>query len=89
MSSFTGEVSLLETTAHYELANNRMTVTWDDGTIDEGRLDVVPGILFLMTVNEETGAGLYYAYCHEDLSDDMVGSWLVQSDITYIVSSQE
>lgn len=76
------EGEYFETRARYELANNRMKIIWDDGTIDEGRLDVVPGNLFLMTVDEETGAALYYAYCYEDLSDEMVGSWLLQSDMT-------
>lgn len=71
-----------ETTARYELANNRMRMIWEDGYIDEGRLDVIPGVSFLMTIDEETGAGFYYSYCHEDLSDEMVGSWLVQSDMT-------
>lgn len=81
---FTGvhEKEFFESTARYELANNRMKMIWDDGTIDEGRLDVVAGNVFSMILDEETGAGYYFAYCHEDLSDELVGSWLVQSDET-------
>ena len=71
-----------EETARYEIVNNRMKVIWSDGTIDEGRLDVVRGSVFSMIINEETYAGYYYVYCHEDLSDKLVGSWMVQSDIT-------
>lgn len=71
-----------ETTARYEVVNNRMTVTWEDGTVDEGRLDVVANSTFSMVVDEETGAGYYYTYCYEDLSDELVGSWLLQSDET-------
>ena len=76
-----------EGTARYEVVNNRMKVVWDDGTIDEGRLDVVSGVNFSMTVDEETGAGYYYMYCYEDLSDKMVGSWLYQTDMTSEIHS--
>lgn len=71
-----------ETTARYELSNNRMTITWEDGTVDVGRLNVVPGSVFSLILDEETGAGYYFTYCYEDLSDEMVGSWLLQSDMT-------
>ncbi len=64
-----------------------MKVIWDDGTIDEGRLDVVSGVSFLLTFDEETGAGYYFAYCYEDLSDKMVGSWLLQTDETSEIHS--
>lgn len=71
-----------EGTARYEVVDNRMTIFWDDGTIDEGRLSVVPGSAFLMTIDEETGAAYYFTYCYEDFSDKIVCSWMVQSDIT-------
>ena len=71
-----------EETARYEVVNNRMKVIWDDGTTDEGRLDVVSGVNFTLTIDEETGACYYYAYCYEDLSDKMVGSWLYQTGET-------
>ena len=81
---FTGvhDGEFLETTARYEVVNNRMTIIWEDGTVDKGRLDVVAGSVFSMIVDEETGAGYYFTYCYEDLSDKLVGSWLVQSDET-------
>ena len=76
-----------EGTARYEVVNNRMKLMWDDGTTDEGRLDVVRGSSFLITVDEETGAGFYYTYCPEDLSDKMVGSWMYQTDMTSEIHS--
>ena len=81
---FTGvfEREFFESTARYELSNNRMRVIWDDGTTQEGRLNVVSGASFSLVFDEETGAGYYFAYCHEDLSDKVVGSWLVQTDET-------
>ena len=81
---FTGihERKLIESTARYELANNRMKIFWDDGSEDEGRLDVVAGCDFSLTIDEETGAGYYFAYCNEDFSDEIIGSWLTQTDNT-------
>lgn len=77
---FEGE--FFETTARYKLSNNRMKIIWDDGTFDEGRLNVVDGGAFSLILDEETGAGYYFTYCHEELSDEIVGSWLVQTDET-------
>ena len=76
-----------EGTARYEVVNNRMKLMWDDGTTDEGRLDVVRGVNFSITIDEETGGGFYYAYCPEDLSDKMVGSWMYQTDMTSEIHS--
>ncbi|MBR6538414.1 MAG: hypothetical protein IKT76_00970, partial [Bacteroides sp.] len=47
ITSDAGEYS--ETTARYEAVNNRMTIFWEDGTIEKGRLSVVPGCDFIMT----------------------------------------
>ena len=81
---FTGvhDSEFIETTARYEIVNNRITVIWDDGTKDVGRLNVVAGSSFSIIINEETGAGYYYKYCNEDFSDKVIGSWITQTDIT-------
>ena len=79
-SVFDGE--FIETTARYEVVNNRMTIAWEDGTIDEGRLDVVKGAFFSMVVDEETGAGYYFRYCHNDLADEIVGMWVCNDGLT-------
>ena len=54
---FTGvfESEFFESTARYELANNRMKIIWDDGFTDEGRLNVVNGSSFSLVLDEETG----------------------------------
>lgn len=78
---------LSEYTARYEVANNRMKLVWADGTIEEGRLDVVRGASFSVIFNDETGEGYYYARCPENLSDKMVGSWLYQTDETSEIHS--
>lgn len=81
---FTGvhDGEFFESTARYEVVNNRITVIWDDGTIEEGRLSVVEGDAFSIIFNEETGAGYYFTYCWEDFSDKIIGSWLTQTDET-------
>ena len=81
------EGDIYESTARYEVKNNRMTLTWDDGTVEVGRLNVIAGNVFAMILDEESGAGYYYIYCHEDLSDELVGSWLVQTDETSEIHS--
>ena len=63
------EAEFFEATARYELSNNRMKLVWDDGTTDEGRLNVVDGGAFSLVVDEGTGAGYYFQYCHDDFSD--------------------
>ena len=76
-----------EYTARYEVENKRMKLIWDDGTIEEGRLDVVRGASFSVIFDDETGEGYYYARCPENLSDKMVGSWLLQTDETSEIHS--
>lgn len=76
------EEKFFESTGRYELSNNRMKMIWDDGTTDEGRLNVVAGRSFSLVIDEETGAGYYFNYCHEDFSDKLVGSWLFQDEIS-------
>ena len=78
---------LSEFVARYEVENKRMKVIWDDGAIEEGRLDVVRGASFSVIFDDETGAGYYYARCPENLSDKMVGSWLFQTDETSEIHS--
>ena len=78
---------LSEYTARYEVANNRMKLVWADGTIEEGRLDVVRGASFSVIFDDETGEGYYYARCPENLSDKMDGSWLYQTDETSEIHS--
>jgi hypothetical protein len=81
---FTGvfEGEFFESMARYELANNRMKMVWDDGVTQEGRLNVVSGASFSLVIDEERGAGYYFAYCHKEFSDKVVGSWLIQTDET-------
>ena len=81
---FTGvhDGEFFESTARYELSNNRMRIIWDDGTIDEGRLNVVEGSDFSLVIDEGTGAGYYFKYCHEDFSEKLIGSWLFQDGIS-------
>ena len=54
------EGEIYESTARYEGKNNRMTLTWDDGTVEVGRLNVIAGNVFAMILDEESGAGYYY-----------------------------
>jgi hypothetical protein len=72
----------VETTARYEIVSNQMTIIWEDGTVEKGRLNVVPRNIFSLIIDEETGGGHYYKYCYEDFSDKIVGSWLLQTDET-------
>ena len=63
--------------------NNKMTLLFEDNDNYEGRFEMISGEAF--TIFDENGKHLTYRYCANDLSDEIVGMWVVAnggSDMT-------
>lgn len=54
--------------------NNKMTLTFEDGDNYEGRFEMLCGEAF--TIFNEEGDYMTYRYCANDLSDEIVGTWV-------------
>ena len=61
------------------IKGNVATMTFEDGDVFKGHLDVVPGVAF--TIYEENGENWTFNLCEEDLADEVVGMW-VCNDVT-------
>ena len=59
----------------YVIKGNVVTMNFEDDDNVKGHIDVVPGIAF--TVYEEDGENWTFNYCKEDLSEEIVGMWVV------------
>ena len=58
-----------------KIKGNVATMTFEDGDDAIGHIDVVPGIAF--SIYEEDGEEWTFNYCAEDLSEEVVGMWVV------------
>ena len=58
-----------------KIKDNVATMTFEDGDNAKGHIDVVPGIAF--SIYEEDGENWTFNYCAEDLSEEVVGMWVV------------
>lgn len=74
-STIVSEGEIYESTNRYEVVNNRMKI-WGEGFNIEGRLDLVAGVAFSLVIDEEQGYAMFYEYCAEELSDDIIGMWV-------------
>ena len=74
-STIVSEGEIYESTNRYEVVNNRMKIWGEDFNI-EGRLDLVAGVAFSLVIDEEQGYAMFYEYCAEELSDDIIGMWV-------------
>ena len=74
-STIVSEGEIYESTSCYEVVNNRMKIWGEDYKI-EGRLDLVAGVAFSLVIDEKQGYAMFYEYCAEELSDDIVGMWV-------------
>ena len=54
--------------------NNKMTLLFEDNDNYEGRFEMICGEAF--TIFDENGKHLTYRYCANDLSDEIVGTWV-------------
>ena len=74
-STIVSEGEIYESTNRYEVVNNRMKI-WGEGFNIEGRLDLVAGVAFSLVIDEEQGYAMFYEYCAEEISDDIIGMWV-------------
>ncbi len=58
----------------YVIENDVATMTFEDGDVFKGHIDVVPGIAF--TIYTEDGEHWTFNTCKEDFSDEIVGMWV-------------
>ena len=56
------------------LENGNVTMTFEDGDIYKGHLDIIPGKAF--SVYNDKGRRFTYDYCANDLADEIVGMWV-------------
>ena len=74
-STIVSEGEIYESTNRYEVVNNLLKIWGEDFNI-EGRLDLVAGVAFSLVIDEEQGYAMFYEYCAEELSDDIIGMWV-------------
>ena len=58
-----------------KIKGNVATMTFEDGDDAIGHIDVIPGVAF--SIYEEDGENWTFNYCAEDLSEEVVGMWVV------------
>ena len=56
--------------------NNQVTLSYEDGSVFEGRLELVAGKSMSIVFNKEYEVCLTYDYCQNDLSDEILGMWV-------------
>ena len=54
--------------------NGNITMTFEDNDNFKGHFDIVPGLAF--SIFTEDGEHMTYYYCKEDLSEEIVGTWV-------------
>ena len=56
------------------LENGNVTMTFEDGDIYKGHLDIIPGKAF--SIYNASGRRFTYDYCANDLADEIIGMWV-------------
>ena len=70
--------SLYEEKGTIKVENNKVTLAFDgDKETFEGRLEFVAGKSLSLVMFDDNAARLTYDYCENDLSDEIVGMWVV------------
>lgn len=70
--------SLYEEKGTIKVVNNKVTLAYDDDKETfEGRLEFVAGKSLSLVMFDDNAARLTYDYCANDLSDEIVGMWVV------------
>ncbi len=59
---------------------DKITLSFEDGDNFEGHFDIIPGVAFSL-YNEE-GGRFVFNYSKEDLSDEVVGMWVLNDGVT-------
>ena len=70
--------SLYEEKGTIKVVNNKVTLSFDgDNETFEGRLEFVAGKSLSIVMYDDNAARLTYDYCENDLSDEVIGMWVV------------
>ena len=69
--------SLYESKGTIKVVNNKVSLVFEgDDEVTEGRLELVAGKSMSIVINDEYDIHLTYDYCKNDLSDEIVGTWV-------------
>lgn len=69
--------ALYEEKGTIKVVNNKVTLAYDSGDVFEGRLEFVAGKSLSIVMFDDNDVRLTYDYCENDLSDEIVGMWVV------------
>ena len=59
----------------YQIKDNKMTLSFEDGDNIETRFEMVEGVAFSL-VDDELDVRYDYYYCKNDLADEIIGMWV-------------
>ena len=62
----------------FKIKGNKITLSFEDGDYIESRFEMVAGEVFSMVWDDELDIRYTYHYCENDLSDEIVGTWVWQ-----------
>ena len=72
--------ALYEEKGTIKVVNNKVSLVFEgDSEVFEGRLELVAGKSMSIVLNEEYDVRLTYDYCKTDLSDEIVGMWVLNN----------
>ena len=72
--------ALYEEKGTIKVVNNKVSLVFEgDSEVFEGRLELVAGKSMSIVLNEENDIRLTYDYCNVDLSDEIVGMWVLNN----------
>ena len=69
------EGAFFEKKGTYQIKDNQITLSFEDGDGMESRFEMVEGKIFSM-VDDELDIHFNYYYCENDLSKEIVGMWV-------------
>ena len=88
--------ALYEENGTINVVNNKVTLAYNSGDVFEGRLELVAGKSLSIVFNDEYDIRLTYDYCENDLSDEIVGTWVcndghptIENDMAIITYSED
>ena len=89
--------SLYESKGTIKVVNNKVSLVFEgDDEVTEGRLELVSGKSLSIVINDEYDVRLTYDYCENDLSDEIVGTWVcndghstIENDMAIITYSED
>ena len=68
---------MYESKGTIKVVNNKVSLVFEgDNEVTEGRLELVAGKSMSIVLNEEYDIRLTYDYCENDLSDEIIGTWV-------------